>query len=795
MAGTVLRMVSISTSPRAPVRRRLHVQGLVQGVGFRPFVFRLARAHALAGFVHNDDRGVVIEVEGASRAVHAFAQALRSTPPPGAVIQHIDISATPTRHDLDFVIVQSGRRDRGTVPVSPDRATCDACWREFHDPTDRRFRYPFINCTACGPRFTIMQNVPYDRAFTTMAAFTMCVRCQAEYDDPGSRRFHAQPNACPECGPSLVWWRTTGAADRSRARPVRSNDAVLAARVALQTGDVIAVKGIGGYHLLCDARSDRAVALLRTRKRRSDKPLAIMVATLDEARAVADVSDAAARVLSSPAHPIVLLPRRVDTPSGLATNVAPGVGTIGLMLPYAPIHALLVADGPVVCTSGNVSDEPIAYEDAVAIERLSPLVDGFLVHDRPIHVPCDDSVVQLDERGEEAPLRRSRGYAPYPVILRPAVGNAPSVLAVGAELKSTIAVARGDAVFLSAHLGDVGDPGTLDAMSHAARHLLHLHSVTPDRIACDLHPGYLSSRWARDLAVELGVPVVGVQHHHAHLAALSAEHQLDPLQPMLAFTFDGTGYGADQSIWGGEVLMGHCGGFTRVASLKPFPLPGGDAAVREPARSALALLHAVDLPWTASLEAVHRFTASQRDVVRIQLERRLGCVDTTSMGRFLDACASLLGVRQVVTYEGQAAIGLEHLARRGAASSPVGTGFRFDVEEAADGRLLISPRRLLEQVLAAVHANADRSFIAFAIHAAIAEIMVRIAGNLRDRFGAMPVGLSGGVFQNQLLSQLACTGLRAHGFPVLTHRLVPANDGGLALGQAVIARHAGPIAR
>jgi len=788
-------MISTTASVQTPVRRRLHVRGLVQGVGFRPFVYRLAHAHALAGFVQNDDRGVVIEVEGDTTAVLAFAQALRVSPPSGAIVRDIQVDDVHARHDAGFVIIDSARRDGGTVPVAPDRATCDDCWREFHDPADRRYHYPFINCTACGPRYTIMRAVPYDRDATTMAGFTMCAACQAEFDDPASRRFHAQPNACPACGPAQSWFTTGGNADTLHRQRLHRSAAVLAARVALQTGDVIAVKGIGGYHLMCSARSERAVTLLRTRKRRTDKPVAVMVASLAHAREIALVSEAAARALTSPAHPIVLLPRREDVKHRLASNIAPGVRTIGLMLPYAPIHALLVADGPLVCTSGNVSDEPIAYHDDEAITRLTPLVDGFMTHNRPIHVPCDDSVVQVDDLGDEMPLRRSRGYAPFPVFPRAALDSPPAVLAVGAELKSTIAISQAHAVFLSAHLGDVADPRTLDALSHAAEHMMRLHGVTPERVACDLHPGYLSSRWARTWADAKGLPVVPVQHHHAHLAALLAEHQRDPEQPILAFTFDGTGYGTDQTIWGGEVLMGDCTEFTRVASLKPFALPGGDAAIREPSRTALALLHATHLPWDEALPAVARYTPAQRDILRVQLERRLGCTDTTSMGRFLDACASLLDVRHTVQYEGQAAIELEQLANQaitdGASiDASSNSDVRFTVETAPDGRLLLDSRAVLQAIVATAGRSSERSAIALAVHAAIAGVMVRVALRLRDRFGPLPVGLTGGVFQNQLLSRLAGERLRSHGFTVLTHRHVPANDGGLALGQALVAMHA-----
>ena len=771
------------------IRRQIRVRGVVQGVGFRPYVYRQARAYGLVGFVCNDVAGVLIEVEGVLSAVDGFLDALPQQIPGGAIVQSIEATDAALAADVDFAIVasaaSSGGAVSGAVPVSPDRATCQACWDEFHDPTDRRYLYPFINCTQCGPRYTIVRGVPYDRPLTTMASFTMCAECQAEYDDPASRRFHAQPNACPCCGPSLKWVSAT--AQWQHATTV-AHEAVLSARIQLQTGGVLAVKGIGGYHLVCDARSTRAVDTLRQRKRRADKPLAVMVGSLDDARRYAEISDAAAALMCSPAHPIVLVPRRVDPKYPLADGIAPAMDTIGLLLPYSPIHALLTVDGPIVCTSANLSDEPIVYDDAKALDCLAPLVDGFLIHNRTIHVPCDDSVVQLHDDGAEMPMRRSRGYAPMPVHVVSGSSRTlvPDVLAVGAELKSTIAVTRREQVFLSAHLGDVGDPSTLEALAHAVDHMTALHGVVPARVACDLHPGYLSSRWAAAYASARSLPLVPVQHHHAHLAALLAERATVATQSILAFTFDGTGYGTDGTIWGGEALLGNYDRAERVASLAPFLLPGGDAAVKHPARTALALLHASAMAWDDHWPVVRDGSANERHILRTQLDRRLGCAETTSMGRFFDACAALLGVRYHVSYEGQAAVLLEQVAHHHVGAAPP---LSFTIDVAPDDRLLLSPVALLHDLLREIRRGVALPALAYAIHAAVADAVLRVATQCRDRYGAYPVGLTGGVFQNRLLTRLTRERLVSAGFTTWEHRTVPANDGGLALGQAAIAWH------
>lgn len=767
-------------------RRLVRVRGIVQGVGFRPFVHRLAERFALAGFVHNDEDGVLVDIEGPRAAVEALVRALSAEAPAAARITALEVSERPPAHARGFRIAPSPPRGEGTVPVSPDLATCADCWAEFRDPADRRHRYPFLNCTQCGPRYTIVHDVPYDRERTTMAGFALCTDCRREYDTVGDRRFHAQPLACPACGPVLQW---VPSADAEAAGPVRGEAAVDAARQALAKGHVIAVKGLGGYHLVCDATSDAAVERLRARKQRPHQPLAVLVADLPVARELAHLTPDAAALLASPAAPIVLAPARTNR---LAAGIAPDVDVVGLMLPYAPLHALLAEHGPLVCTSGNLSGEPIVWRDAEARERLAPLVDGWLTHDRPIAVPCDDSVLQADALAPASPVRRSRGYAPMPIALASAAGPArPAVLAVGAELKATLAITRGDQAVLSGHLGDVGDPLTLDAMALHAEHLLRLHHVTPGRVACDAHPDYLSARWARTFAAARGLPVVAVQHHHAHLAALQAEHGRPDAERLLAVTFDGTGYGPDGTIWGGEFLVGNSFGARRAARLRPFLLPGGDAAVRQPARVALALLHAAELPWSEALLPTQQFRDAERHVLRTQLARTLGTVPTSSVGRLFDACAALIGGPQAVTYEGQAAVWCTTLAVRGA-REPQRTRYRIAVRAVGD-RLELDPAPMLEALVHDVQRRVAPTAMAWAIHDAMATAVVATCGELVSGEGAIPVGLTGGVFQNRLLLALCRERLAAAGLAVRTHALVPCNDGGLALGQAVIARATDPL--
>lgn len=780
-------MVVEHPSGPPPVRRVVRIRGVVQGVGFRPYLHALARRYALVGLVRNDDAGVHVEVEGAPDAVAAFIDTLPHDAPPQARIHGLDVLDCTVQRESAFVIEPSAATGDGVLPVSADLATCADCWAEFRDPADRRHRYPFINCTHCGPRYTIVRDVPYDRPRTTMAGFTMCAPCRAEYEDPTSRRFHAQPNACPACGPTLAWWPVAGNGARSGMDAVIGESALAEALAVVRAGGIIAVKGIGGYHLVCDATSAPAVATLRARKHRPDKPFAVLAADLATVRRFAVVDGESERHLTSAAAPIVLLRVLADPATPLAPSVAPRLDTIGVMLPYTPLHALLAAAGPLVCTSGNLSDEPIAHHDHDAAARLGALVDGVLSHDRPIHVPCDDSVLAIDDDGQLLPVRRSRGFAPYPVQLPTPV---LPVLAVGGELKATIALTRGPYAFLSGHIGDVGSPETLDALAAASEHLARLFRVHPERVACDLHTDYLSSRWARAHAAAHALTLVAVQHHHAHLASLMAEHGLGPDDRILAFTWDGTGYGTDGTIWGGELLLGGYRDAARVATITAMPLPGGDAAVRHPARIALAALQAAGVPWADRLPCVQALPAEQRRVLRTQVERGLGCVATTSMGRLLDACAALAGGRQAVSYEGQAAIEFEVAARRDARVSGRMVPVPLAHRTRDDGVIELETVPLLRTVADAALAGTDTGAIARMVHGALADAVVALADAAVARHGRHTIGLTGGVFQNRLLLRLAMHRLVDAGHVVLAHRQLPCNDGGLALGQAMIAAHA-----
>ncbi len=738
------------------VRRRLAVRGVVQGVGFRPFVYQLAVRHALTGFVGNDTAGVFIEVQGPAELVAAFHAALLAHPPPLARIDMAEVFDLPVVAEPHFVIVASQTTAGRSGSVPADVGTCAHCLRELFDPTDRRFRYPFINCTHCGPRFTIIRGLPYDRPATTMADFPLCADCGREYHDPSDRRFHAQPLACPACGPK-VWLEVAG------VKRAEGDDAVREAVSLLADGGILAVKGIGGFHLACVATIADAVTKLRQRKGRKDKPFAVMVRDVEQARRVAVVSADDATVLTSPERPIVMLTRRPCVCDG----IAPGLNTVGLMLPYSPLHYLLLADRPLVMTSGNRSDEPIARDNAEARDRLADLADAFLMHDRDIHAVCDDSVVRVFA-GHEYPVRRSRGYAPLPVKL-PRAGKA--VLAVGGELKASLCVTAGDHAYLSQHVGDVESPDTLAALDRAADHLLSLFRVSPQVVACDRHPGYLSADWAARFADRRGVPLVRVQHHHAHVASLLVDANWQG-GPVLVACFDGTGYGTDGAIWGGEFFLADGDHIHRVAHLKYVPLPGGDATIRKPYRAALAHLWAASLPWDEHLPCVQACPAGDLKVLRQQLERNVNCVRTSSMGRLFDAVASLAGVRHEVNHEGQAAMELETVAAGVADAEP----YPFGLSDSSP--IILDPAPLLAAVVADAAGSIPARF-----HATVVETIVAVA----RRVNASVVGLTGGVYQNTLLLNAAVERLHAVGVHALTHRQVPCNDGGLSLGQAVIA--------
>ncbi len=741
-------------------RRRITVTGVVQGVGFRPFVYGLATDLGLTGFVGNDADGVFIEVEGDADAVDVFVDRLVEEAPPSSRIERLETTLVDVVGHRSFEIVPSRTASTGTALVSPDLTVCDECLAELEDPADRRFGYPFINCTDCGPRFTITLRTPYDRPDTTMAPFVMCPECAAEYDDPGDRRFHAQPNACPRCGPQ-VWL------DSSAGR-FPAADGIDAARTLVRAGAVVAVKGLGGFHLACDARSDAAVETLRERKGRVDKPFAVMAADLPTARSIVFIGPTEEHLLISRERPIVLLRKRPG--ADLSDAVAPGNGYLGVMLPYTPLHRLLLEPGDVwVMTSGNRSQEPIAYRNDEARDRLADLADAFVMHDRDIHVPVDDSVVRVLD-GVELPIRRSRGYAPYPI---PLPVEAPPLLATGGELKATFCLAAGRHGFMSQHIGDMENLETLHAFTRAVEHMEALFRIEPTLLATDLHPGYLSGRWADRVAD--GRPVVRVQHHHAHVASVMAEHGIT--DPVIGFSFDGTGYGTDGTIWGGEVLISDLAHADRVAHLRPVPLAGGDRTVRRPYRMALTHLWAAGIPWKPGIAPVDACPTEERRVLRTQLERNINTVPTSSMGRLFDAVSSLAGICHEATYEAQAAIELEALV------DATETGvYRFGY----DGTT-IDAGPVLRALLGDLDDGVPVGVVAARFHRAVAEMIGDVAGRLHDETGLGTVGLSGGVFQNTILATMARQRLERDGFTVLTHRLVPPNDGGLALGQAVIA--------
>ncbi|MDH6193483.1 hydrogenase maturation protein HypF [Mycobacterium frederiksbergense] len=752
-------------------RLRIGVHGVVQGVGFRPFVYTTAAALGLTGCVRNDSSGALIEIEGETGALDTFLHRLRSDPPPLAVIESIDAEPIPVSGGTGFTIADTSRVGGGRTLASPDVAMCRECTAEQRDPTNRRYRHAFINCTNCGPRFTIIASLPYDRDATTMARFAMCADCAREYGDPADRRFHAQPVCCPHCGPTLRLQDGAG---------VLTGEAGLRrARQLLADGAILAVKGIGGYHLACDAGNAAAVTELRRRKRRGDKPFAVMVPDLAAAHAIADVDDTAARLLCGPQRPIVLMPRLPGAP--VVESVAPRNPDLGVLLAYTPLHTLLFglpgdAPGPavLVMTSANRSGEPICFSDDVALQRLSQIADAWLMHDREILVPCDDSVVRVAD-GEELAIRRSRGYAPLPVALPVAV---PPTLAVGADLKNTIAVAEHKYAWLSAYIGDMDSLATLSAFERAVHHLQSLTGVEPDTLVCDAHPGYRSSDWAhRNGPVS---PVRTVQHHHAHIAAVMAEHGMDGTQQVLGFAFDGTGYGPDGTVWGGEVLLADYKGFQRVAHLAQVPMAGGDVSVLRPYRMALSHLWAAGLPWDHNLPPVRACPDDERRALAHQLATGTGCIPTSSMGRLFDAVSALIGVRQMVAYEAQAAIELEGISRD---TAPGARRYTFELT-AGPAPVRIAAAPVLAAIVDDLRAGVTPAVIGARFHRAVAELIIELAGDLAAP--AQPVALSGGVFQNVLLLRRTLTGLRDRGFRVITHRQVPPNDGGIALGQLLV---------
>jgi hydrogenase maturation protein HypF len=750
-------------------RRAIAVSGVVQGVGFRPFVYGLASRLDLGGFVKNRTGGVLIEVEGDVPSLDRFLGELVAKPPPLARIESLAWERQPPRGDRPFRIEHSAADAPGPIFLAPDVATCADCLAELFDPADRHYRYPFLNCTNCGPRLTVITGAPYDRERTTLAAFPMCAACRREYNDPGDRRFHAQPTACPACGPRL---RLLGA----DAQPLAGVEPLAGFVAALRAGQVGALKGLGGYHLACDARSEAAVSELRRQKHRDEKPFALMVRDLHAAEALCEVLPAERELLLSPRRPIVLLRRRPA--ADVAAGVAPGNPYLGIMLPYTPLHHLLLhaVDGiPLVMTSGNQSDEPIAYEDGDAVCRLAGIADVFLTHDRPIHVRCDDSVTRV-VAGRELPLRRSRGYAPQAVAL-PWACPAPT-LAVGGQLKGTFALSRGRHAFLSHHLGDLDHLEAYRAFTRDIHLYEQLFAVRPEVMAHDLHPDYASSRYAQERGRAEGLPRVAVQHHHAHMASCMAEHGLT--EPVLGVAFDGTGYGTDGAIWGGEFLAGDYRQFRRAAHLRYVGMPGGDQAIREPWRMAVAQLRDAGCPLGHLRD---RLAPVALRAAEQMLERGFQTPPTSSMGRLFDAVAALAGVRDRVSYEGQAGVELEWLATTVAPDGP----YPFDLVSGAEETLVVDARPITRAVAEDVSRGVEAARIARRFHTTVVEVIAAVCARLRASTGLNVVVLSGGVFLNALLTAEAVARLEGDGFRVYRHRLVPPNDGGLSLGQLAIA--------
>ncbi len=755
----------------SPTGLKIFVTGIVQGVGFRPFVYSSAMKNHLTGNVRNSSSGVEIEVFGQPQEIHAFLNEMAQEPPPLARIDLISTKEIAFRKTDTFSILESHVEEGYFLPVSPDMSICPDCLRELFDPSNRRYRYPFINCTNCGPRFSIVRDIPYDRPLTTMKDFELCPVCRQEYDNPLDRRFHAQPVACAACGPRLQFI--------SQGHIIGKYEGALStARQFLEDGKIVAIKGLGGYHLACNAANEDAVKELRRRKIRSDRPFALMSFNMQTVREYCEMSEEEKVQLESAQRPIVLLKKVAGC--ALPEALAPRQNHLGFMLPYTPLHYLLLEPDEgfprtLVMTSGNMSDEPIAYEDDDALARLSGIADGFLLHNRPIHMRVDDSVVRIFHHAPYF-IRRSRGYAPNPIQLK---WNVPEILACGAELKNTFCLSRDQYAFMSHHIGDLENYETLRSFEDGIAHYQKLFRITPKVLAADLHPDYLSSKYAIQRAETEALPLVRVQHHHAHLAACLAENHFSADEPVIGLIFDGTGYGEDGKIWGGEILTGSYESCQRRYHLAEVPLPGGDSAIRNPSKIALATLFALDLPWSEDLGAVKDFDAQELLLLRSQLNNKINCPMTTSMGRLFDAVASILNVRHHATYEGQAAIELENMCI---------------ADE--DGLYLFSLRgdeivfeSVIGSILSDLRSGVSAATISARFHNGLARLCLDVCQEMQRESGLRTVALSGGVWQNITLLNKTVPLLKRNGFQVLIHRILPANDGGIALGQLMVAAH------
>lgn len=782
----------VATSVKSEVKRfRLEIKGVVQGVGFRPFVYSIAKKFDVKGFVGNESSGIFVEIEGEENLLNEFVEYLKTNAPPLSHISEIASQTIELKNDTDFQIIESESHETEFTLISPDISICEDCLQELFDNNNRRYLYPFINCTNCGPRFTITKTVPYDRPNTTMSAFEMCPACRAEYENPLDRRFHAQPISCWDCGVQADFFRTESGSERANAIKETQN--------ALINSQIVAIKGIGGFHLACDARNEFAIETLRQRKGRIDKPFAVMCKDLETAKSFVEINDAEADILTSKECPIVLLKKKNG--NSLSELIAPHNKFLGVMLPYSPLHYLLfsnssecqVATAPcsdvLVMTSGNFSNEPIIKDNDEALEKLPSLADSFLLHDREIFVQCDDSVVrvftteitEITEKNDEnnsvssvanlLPFRRSRGYSPFPVELPFKV---PQILAVGGELKSTFCLTKENFAFMSQHIGDMENLETLRAFENSSEQMKRLFKVEPEIVVGDLHPNYLSSNWAKKTYKNF----IAVQHHHAHIASVMAENKIVD-EKVIGFAFDGTGYGLDGKIWGGEVFCGDYTNFERLTHLRYFPLAGGDASVKNVYRMALSLLREAEIEWKEDLACVSFASETERKVLLKQFENNLNVVQTSSFGRLFDANASIADIRHKATYEAQAAIEFEAILDENVAES-----YQFEIVENE-----IDYRNLVREVVRDVRANVAKSVISAKFHNAVADLILQLSLKYRGELKLNKIALSGGCFQNVALLKKATKLLSRNNFKVLTHKLVPPNDGGLALGQAVIAAH------
>ncbi|HEY79438.1 MAG TPA: carbamoyltransferase HypF [Dehalococcoidia bacterium] len=762
----------------SPQLAQISVRGVVQGVGFRPFVYQLATKYHLSGWVCNTSEDVKIEVEGSRQSLDRFLFELENDTPPLARIERISHRYYPPAGHAGFEIRHSLAEEGKYQLVSPDIATCQPCLREVFDPADRRYRYPFTNCTNCGPRFTIISDIPYDRPLTTMHRFRMCPRCQAEYDNPLDRRFHAQPNACPDCGPALQLLDTRG-------KPQTTQDAITTASHLLKEGKIVAVKGLGGFLLACDATSGRAVNLLRQRKQRPFKPLAIMVSSLDESRRYCEVSEKEVAVLTSPQSPIVLL--RWQSGSPIAESVAPNLKYLGVMLPYTPLHHLLLHETglPLVMTSGNLSEEPIAKDNDEALRRLSAIADYFLVHNRDIHARYDDSVTMVESDSPQI-LRRARGYAPYPVHLS---FDAHQALGCGAEEKNTFCLTRDNYAFLSQHIGDMENLETLEHFENTVTLYKRLFRIEPAIVAHDLHPDYLATKYAQRLADEQSnIRLVPIQHHHAHTVSCMIDNGVD--SPVIGVAFDGTGYGDDGNIWGGEFLVADYKGYQRLGHLEYLPLPGGATAIRRPYRTAIGYI--IALLGEDQLQNIpplpYQVDTAEIDIIKQQIRQKLNSPLTSSMGRLFDAVSALIGIRGEIDYEGQAAVELE-MAAYGAMNEVGGKGYPYSIAE-HDGIHIIQLKELFMAIIRDLQQGVSKSTISVKFHNSVSLMVLDLCQVIARTTGIKQVTLSGGVFQNRLLLRTVVPLLKRQGFLVLIHQQVPTNDGGISLGQAVVANFA-----